>query len=689
MDRALLGHFANQDYRGRHGLNVVALLIAMATSAGAAGFGTVSSLMDLSIEELLEVEVVSASRKRESRTQASAAVHVLTSDDIRRSGARSIPDALRLVPGVQVARTQSSQWAVTARGFNSRTANKLLVLVDGRTVYSSFFSGVMWEVNDLILEDIDRIEVIRGPGAALWGSNTVNGIINIITKHTDDTQGVLVTGGAGSEEFGAVTARYGWRNGVNASYRAYAKYSDRDGAVDAAEIATPDAWDILRAGFRLDLSVSDRERFQISLDGHTGHLDQLANIPTLTPPYQIPYNTSGDFSGASLLGRWEKEMSDESDIQVQFYYDRSERDDSLWIETRDVFDLDVTQRFSPEPRSEVVWGVNVRYTGEIVEDSPVAKLEPKAAGYNLFSVFIEDETAVVKDHLWVSAGVKLERNEYTNMVVQPSARFTLMPTPRHTLWGAISRAARMPGRVERDAELLFLTIPPNSGLLNPSDLPVAMSVHGNERFESEHVTATEFGYRVLPTGNVSVDLATFYNRYSDLRTADVAPGYTVEGDPTHTHVDLPLVNALTGTSYGAELAVDWVVRSGFRLRGAYTYFHLETSRDLRLGQMSAPGGQIHDPEHQGSMWVSADLPMSTECDLVARYVGEIDEIGVDSYLTADARLGWRPTDRYEVFVIGRDLLQSSHEEFAAGVESITHASSFIQRSVFAGVALRF
>jgi iron complex outermembrane recepter protein len=675
-------------------LRFISILCAMAAAMSSPVYAqddSLSALLSLSMDELVNVKIVSASRRPESQRRASAAVFVITGEDIRRSGATNLPDALRLVPGVQVARIQSGQWAVTSRGFNSRTANKLLVLVDGRSVYSPFFSGVLWDAQDHMVEDIDRIEVVRGPGAALWGSNAVNGIINVITKDADETQGHFVSTSGGTEE-SLIATRYGGHVGDSLWYRVHGKVSMRDESVDTAGVVVPDDWGTVRGGLHIDWDATTDDRITVTYDMYRGRIGQSARIPSAAAPYSLPYDTRGTNWGASVVSSWNHQYDDGSDLTAQVYFDHSRRDDGLWIERRSVWDIDISHRFTPIEWNDIVWGVDARYTSDQVEESPVASLDPAQDSYVIFSVFVQDEVQLVRDRLRLTLGSKFEQNDYAPLQVQPSARLLWTPHENHTVWAAYSRAVRMPARAERHADIFVTSIPPNVPGVNPGPLPVTIFVTGNEDFGPEHVAAFEGGYRVQVPSRASFDVSGFYNRYDDLRTAEAIQGLPTlvqDADPIHATYRIGLNNLMTGLSYGLEFAFDWKIIDTMRLRGSYTRFHIETEHETNgQGGMSL-GGEIHDPKQWASLTLSFDLYRMIETDLTIRHVGRIAGLGVPRYTTADARIGWRIAPDLEVFIVGRDLLSDRHTEFNAGIESITHVATDVERSVRGGLAWQF
>ena len=362
------------------------------------------SVFQLSLEQLMDAEVTSVSKKQERLLNAASAIYVITQEDIRRSGFTSIPEALRMVPGVDVARIDGNKWAISIRGFNGQFSNKLLVLIDGRTVYTTTFSGVFWDIQDTLLEDVDRIEVIRGPGATLWGANAVNGVINIITKTASDTQGALVTAGGGTEEHVFTGVRYGGMLGRDATYRVYGKYFDRSPMVDSQGNPADDGWDQGRGGFRLDWQAVPRGHLMVQGDFYDGGANQTALMPILTPPYQISEGGSIHVRGGDILGRWTYAFSDRSDVAVQAYYDRDDRNAPEVDQTVQTGDLDLQHHFRLGSSHDVVWGLGYRVIQDEATNAAIVSLIPNRRTYQLFSAFVQDEVPLIAQRLRLTVG---------------------------------------------------------------------------------------------------------------------------------------------------------------------------------------------------------------------------------------------------------------------------------------------
>jgi iron complex outermembrane receptor protein len=407
----------------------------------------VHDLTELSIEDLMKIEITSVSKKAQKISDAAAAIFVITQEDIRRSGVTSIPEALRMAPGVEVARIDANKWAISARGFNSRFANKLLVLMDGRSVYSPLFSGVWWDVQDTMMEDIDRIEVIRGPGATLWGANAVNGVINIITKKAGDTLGGLVTAGGGTEEKGFGALRYGLKPAEDSDFRAYAKYFNRDRSVTSTGADAGDEWDAFRAGFRLDHETSARNNFTLQGDYYTGNAGTTYDVASITLPYLNTFQKKSESAGGNIIGRWNHTFENDSEFSLQAYYDRSDRKDLFAAGVVDTADVDLQYRFKWFGGQEFVLGTGYRFTRDnIANDNELRTADPASRSESLLSAFIQDDITLIDNRLHWVIGSKFEHNGYTGFEVQPNTRLIWTPSTTQSVWGAISRSVRTPSR---------------------------------------------------------------------------------------------------------------------------------------------------------------------------------------------------------------------------------------------------
>ena len=640
-------------------------------------------LSALSLEDLMDLEVTLTSRSEERLFETPSAVYVLTNDDLRRSGATSLPEALRLVPGVEVARLDASKWGVAARGFNGRFANKLLVLIDGRAIYTPFYSGVMWEVRDVMLEDVERIEVIRGPGGTLWGANAVNGIINIVTSPAHETAGGFVRVGGGDEERGLFDARYGWAAAEDTDVRVFARSFAHDAFVDSVGGQGVDDWHMARAGFRLDHHL-DHGELALHGDVYQGVRGQLYRFATLAPPYIVPVQDDTELSGGYLQGSWTHGLAAGSELRLQLYYDRTSWADTLIGEARDTWDADFQHRFDWGHRQVMVWGVGFRLSADEIDSTPHFALDPASRTSPLYSAFAQDQIDVGRN--WrVFLGTKAEHNDFTGFEVQPSARLLWTPGDRHAAWVAVSRAVRTPSRAEDDARLLNRTLPPNNIL---PDTPIALVYNvGDRSVVSEELLALEMGYRVQLRPGLALDVATFYNRYNELRVGRLrVPVYVQEPVP-HLVVELPSDNLMSGTTYGAEVAFDWhEPAGGWRLRSAYSWLHM----DLTTHGDTNPVATFEEgasPEHRLLLWPSLDLPHAVRLDVMLRFVDQLPFYDIDAYTELDVRLAWEPTRALEVAIVGQSLLAADHEEF--GDIFVNTVPTRVQRGIHMTAAWQF
>jgi iron complex outermembrane receptor protein len=643
-------------------------------------------LTELSIEDLMNIEVTTVARKSERLADAAAAVFVITSEDIQRSGATTIPELLRMVPGLQVARIDANKWAVSARGFNGRFANKLLVLMDGRSVYSPFYSGVFWDVQDTLLDDIDRIEVIRGPGAALWGANAVNGVINIITKQSRESQGMLVATGSGTEESNFGAARYGGHFGSAGYYRAYIKGFERDSAANADGDSTYDAWGGVRGGFRIDLAAEGQNGMTFQGDYYNYRQENTSARPILLPPYNELVEDTDNQSGGNLILRWQKNISAESDLGLQIYYDHTLRGNGILTNLRkDTLDVDYQHRFPLGRRHEILWGLGYRLDHDETTSGETVRFDPEKHDAHLFSAFLQDEMALLAERLFLTLGSKFEHNDYTGWEIQPNGRLLWTPAPTHSAWAAFSRAVRTPSRAENDARFIQLSRPPDPTTGQPITQVV---LEGSDDYESETLLAYELGYRFKPVDRLSVDLAGFYNEYDNLRTIEFnrtdfsdipvgGPAYAIySGD-----------NKMSGTSQGIELALELTVADDWRLKSAYTYLTMELDLDDDSSDQISELQEDESPQHQVSLRSLLNLGSQVELDLWLRYVDQLKGSHIDDYVTLDARLGYRPAPGFQLELVGRNLVEPSHPEFSP--EIIAASPSEVERSVYGRITLSF
>ncbi|WDT76901.1 MAG: TonB-dependent receptor [Candidatus Manganitrophus sp.] len=635
------------------------------------------TLTELSLEELMNVEIVTYSKNPIKWFDTPAAIFVITQEDIRRSGVTSVPEALRMAPGVQVARINANQWAIGIRGFTSRLSRSILVLIDGRSVYNPLFAGVYWEVQDLLLEDIERIEVIRGPGGVIWGANAVNGVINIITKHSKETQGGLVTLGAGTEERGFGGVRYGGRSGENLHYRVYAKYFDRDAGFHQDGIDFDD-WRMGQAGFRTDLDRTDRDALTLKGDFYTGEAGQRTTFGTYTPPFSQTVLRDADLSGGNLLFRWGHVQSERSNWTLKVYYDYTNREEANFEEERQTVDLDFQHHLRLIKSQELIWGVGYRLNSDDTSGVETVEFIPADRADAIYSAFVQYQIGFIDDRVVLTLGSKFEHNDYSGFELQPSGRVLWKPTEKQVVWSAVTRAVRTPTRFEDDLEL--------SGVLTTTPLTFGR-ILPNESFESEEMIAYELGYRVRPQHRLSFTSTTFYNRYSNLSTLEMgAPSFTEPAPPGPDRVIVPffLTNRMDGHTYGVELMTDWQAREWWRINFIYSFLqiHLNAQAGFPTRESSEAGTEGSSPHHQVGLRSMINLPGNLEFDWFLRYVDRLPAQGVKRYYNLDLRLGWHPTKKVELSVVGQNLLDQQHAEFAQGVVEV-------QRGVYAKATVQW
>lgn len=650
----------------------------------------VSDLAELSLEELLNVTVTSVSKREQAVSKSAAAVFVITQEDIRRSGATSIPEVLRMAPGLQVARISSSEWAISARGFNEMYATKLLILMDGRTVYNSLFSGVDWNLQDTLLEDIERIEVIRGPGATLWGANAVNGVINIITKQARETQGALTTFGFGSEEQGFGGVRYGDRIGENGYYRAFIKYFNRDESYDGSLQDPNDDWDMWRTGFRLDRYGTEGSEFTLQGELFNGDVGQKNKVFLLQPPYANDIEGDQEMFGSYLLARLTRTLTASSEYSLQAYYDYYDRNSLLSRQRHNIFDLDFQHAFGCGTGQEIVWGVAYRLVLDDLDQSTVVSFDPEHRRDQLFSGFLQDEITLFPERVRMMVGSKIEHNDYSGFEIQPNLRFLFTFTRRQAAWLSVARAVRTPSRGEHDAELAVAVLGPDNPL-NPTPLPVAVTATGNHDFVSENLVAYEAGYRLQGARWFMLDIAAFYHDYHDLRNAEFRSISLDDSPQLHLAATIQEDNNCNGHTYGIEAAVDLQIQSWWRMQVVYTYLRMQLDPDSDFTDEVIDLQEGYVPRHQMSFRSLMDLQRGLEWDVWIRSVGRLPDLGVPGYVSLDVRLGWKFNDALELSLVGQNLLDDHHPEFLELKQILSndpHAWE-LERSLYGKVAWRF
>jgi iron complex outermembrane recepter protein len=628
-------------------------------------------LKKLSIEDLMNLDVTSVAKQPEPYGEAPAAIDVITGDQIHRSGASSIPEALRLADNLDVAQVSASSWDISARGFNSSVSDKLLVLMDGRSVYTPLFGGVIWNMQDYLLEDIDRIEVISGPGGTLWGANAVNGVINITSKSAQDTQGLYMQAGGGTELEDFAGMRYGGTLASNVYFRVYGKYFDEGAEVYRDGTSAHDPWNQAQGGFRIDDVASTQDHVTLQSDLFIGDTD-------VTPGAEGMPQAEGTSGGANVLGRWTHTFAEDADMTLQCYFDRTHLaapfqssgaiPAGTLYEDLNTYDVDFQDRFPLGSWNRIVWGLGCRFTGDTVQATPLVDFIPNKLDQSLYSGFLQDQIKL-HEKVLLTLGSKLEHNDYTGFEYEPSGRLQWNITDKQMLWCAVSRAVRTPTRYDRD---LFEPSPGYGIFLGTS----------NSTFQSETVIAYELGYRAQLSQKVSASLSTFYNNYDNLRSLSYTPT---------TLVPLYFANNLEGDTYGFELSSDYQILDWWRLHGGYDL--LQEDIHVKPGQIDLYNAinETADPQQQVFVRSSMDLPCRIQLDAAFRWIDEVHNNNgpapgrIPAYAEVDVRLGWHATKNLEFSVVGQNLVHDQHPE--AGFPGL--AQEQILPSVYGEVEWRF
>jgi iron complex outermembrane receptor protein len=636
-------------------------------------------LTQVSIENLMNVEVTSVSKKEQKLSQVAAAVYVITQEDIRHSGATNIPDLLRMVPGLDVAQINANTWAISSRGFNSEFANKLLVLIDGRTVYTPLFGGANWDTFDVPLEDIDRIEVIRGPGGTIWGANAVNGVINVITKKTEDTLGGLVTtgGGTAAQEFG--TVQYGGKIQQDTSYRIFARYLNGDHFPDLNGTNGEDGWHLLHGGFREDTRLSAKDSLTTQGDLYAGSEGSTIVHTILNPPENVEVQRLTPLSGGNVLGKWNHIFSDRADMTVQIYFDRYTRSGPEVRETRNTYDFEFQNHLVWGNRQDVIWGFGYRHSADQTLGTIDEAFAPADWDGDLFSAFVQDQITVRPDRVFLSIGTKLENSYFTGFDLQPSIRVAWTPNKRHTFWASISRAARTPARRDEGVQAALAAFPG----------PTEVLLEGNANFEAEHVVAYELGYRAQPSPRLSLGATAFINTYTDLESIEPLPPFTnTNFNPPVMVVPMQLSNKMNGTTYGLEVYGKWKVNRVWTVSPGYSFLHMDLRLDpSSLDTVSVADGEGSNPANQAQLRSHVELFHGLSWDANGYFVGRLANQGVPSYTRVDTQLAWKVSERVTLSAVGQNLLQDHHLEFNDFLQVVN--SALIKRSAYAKLTWRF
>jgi iron complex outermembrane receptor protein len=639
-----------------------------------------ADLTELSLSDLMSIRVSSASRRDEDLLHVSSAVHVISQEDIRRSGASSLMDVLRMVPGMDVARINGAEWSISARGFTGYGANKLLVLVDGRSIYTPLFGGVLWQAEDMPLWDIERIEVIRGPGATLWGSNAVNGVINIITKKAGDTQGTLVDAGIGTQDSHRLGVRFGGHIGENASFRVFgANTSHESFELPDGSDGHDDAHSTI-AGVRFDIAVGNDD-LMVTANARGSANGHLARRPILQPPFTVVAKGTETWGTDDVLARWTHHGAKGVETSVQASYENFRLTTDGFHADVDMSDIEMQQRRRLGSSQVLTWGLGARASSASTSPGAAIQVQPAAGTDHLLSAYIQHEVDLARGRVHLTLGSKFEQNDYTGLEVQPSVRASWSVRPRHVIWSALSRAARIPTFADAGLRLDLRALPIDG---SP---PGLVRLFGNPRLDAEHVDTFEIGYRAELTPHVTLDVSTFSSRYRGLVTTEQGtPSF--EMGPGAPHILLPLVfrNRGEGRSRGADVAVSVQATQSWRIAASCSWLDVDLATTKGSTDAAFVASSGASPRWQAQVRSYLDLPKHFELDTTIAYVGARPGNDTPSHLRADLRLGWRPSEKLEISLAVQDFLQSSHVEF--NIADVMVASE-LEPSIHLGATWRF
>ena len=634
-------------------------------------------LTQVSLENLMNVEVTSVSKKEQKLSQVAAAIFVISQEDIARSGATGIPDLLRMVPGLNVAQINANTWAISARGFNSEFANKLLVLVDGRAVYTQLLGGANWDTFDVPLEDVDRIEVIRGPGGTIWGANAVNGIINVITKKTADTLGGLIVGGGGTAGLESGTVQYGGKVKKETSYRIFTRYLNNNHLPKLDGKNGEDGWHLLHGGFRADTKLTEKDSLMTEGDIYAGSEGGTIVHTILFPPQNVVIERLSEFSGGNILGRWNHIFSSRADTTFQFYFDRYTRSGPSAHETRNTYDFEFQNHLVLGSRQDLIWGVGFRPSSDQTVGTIDGSFVPADWNGIFFNTFVQDQITLRPDRVLLSVGTKLENDYFAGFDFDPSVRIAWTPNKRQTFWAAVSRAARTPTRRSEGLQAALAALPG----------PTEILLEGNSKIKSEHVNAYELGYRAQLNPRLSLGTTAFINTYRDLESIEPLPPFTNTNPPV-TVIPMQLSNKMNGTTYGLEVHGNWKVNHLWTLSPAYSFLHMDLRLDpTSLDSVSVADGEGSNPGNQAQLRSHLEPLHGLAWDANAYFVGRLPAQGVPSYTRLDTQMSWKISEELTLSVVGQNLLKDRHAEFNDMFQVVN--SSQIKRSAYAKLTWRF
>lgn len=652
-------------------------LLALAAATAADTTNSFPILANLSFDELSQVQIITASRAPEPLWKTAAAVSVLTTEDIQHSGATSLPEALRWVPGLNVAQITANTWAVGARGFQWQYANKLLVMIDGRSVYSPTSGGVRWEDNAVYLDDVDRIEVVRGPGSSVWGANAVNGVINIVSKSAFDTLGTEVFAGAGNELLGYTGARQGIKLSEDTAIRFYGMFREADDnvLVNSGGTAADDSARFGQGGFRLDWHPSEENQFTLQGDVFAHRTEYTRTFTTLMAPptYSVLSEAPIENHGANVIGRWRHEWSGQTYLEWQNYWDWHHNNRPQNTETLHTLDTDLVFGTTLGERHEITSGLGYRFrTGEL--GPKLYNFVPAQLETHLFSTFLQDQITLAPERWALTLGAKLEHNTFTGWEPQPTARLAFTPSKEFVVWTSVARAVRTPTWVEEIGALDARVFPP--GVFDPA-LPAAIRIFGNPDLKSERLTAYEIGARWKLADRLTLDATGFYYDYDN---------YVLIANLTTTNQTAPPAqvlatqyqNGIQGESYGGEIALHWEPVEGWQLLASYSYVQIQL-HTTQSDPFQFEQDELTTPDHTIRLQSSLQLGRQWQFDLGGRYVDAVPYYGIPDYFELNARLAWTPNRHWQIALAGQNLLHDSHPEYDS---ALSRRLTGVERSVY-------
>ncbi len=667
-----------------HAVGAVVAFVAFLSPPAFAQTNPGSDFSDLSLEELIQVEISSLGRKSSTVFDTPAPAYIVSNDDIHRSGAFTLPEVLRLVPGVQVSRINAANYAITIRGFNDATSNKLLVLMDGRSLYNQLFSGANWTFQETMLSDVSRVEVQRGPAGTLWGANAVNGVINLVTKNAHSTIGSLVSVAHGDHLDSATEIRHGWNINPATAARVYAKYQDQDNFGTDHGPASK-GWNSLLAGARVDWDRPGGGGLTVIAEHRELRVKGTVNEPTLVSPYFETFDDPQLTRSSDVSLKWNQPVLTDGNLTIQTSLEHGDANQVNSGERHTTADLDTQLTLHPLPHHEVITGITYRSTSDHLRSSQWYKYATPAATTSFVGAFVQDEITLVPDRVSLTLGTKVERNSYSGWETQPSLRILWHPTKEQAVWAAVSRAARTPSRTERGIDWFAATVPPTQD----TPLPGELIASGGSDFNSEYVTAFEAGHRFQPDKHFSVDTSVFYSEYTDLRGLRpefIPPDFT--SFPLHYVARYNAINNVDGHTYGGEVSTRWQPLKNLRFDGSVALVRTSLHSPAGAPPDASISGLIgNTPHEEYKLHAAWDLSSQWSLDLFARETGRLTESGVPPYTGLDARLSWRPRTDLEIELVGRDLLDPYHAEISGFF--VGNEVQQIARSVFVRATYRF